>query len=135
MAITLVSYSYLEPGGTPPKMLERAISSDIRDYLEAHVDALMGLWQARWGALDPGVLRQYREVFRGTLALEALIREDHAAGRPLLAAYAVSKSRGGLPGRGFFELLSELGRADGPDEAANHHQEFQAAKSYWGGQS
>lgn len=50
-----------------------------------------------------------------TLALEELIRNDHAAGRPLLAAVAVSRGPEGIPGRGFFQLLQELGRYDGPD--------------------
>ena len=69
-------------------------------------------------------------IHKVTLALEALIREDHAAGRPLLAAFAVSRSRGGLPGRGFFELLHELGRADGPDDAADYQRELAAAKGF-----
>jgi len=48
-------------------------------------------------------------------ALEELIRSDHAAGRPLLAAVAISAKRDGMPGPGFFQLLSELGRYFGPD--------------------
>ncbi len=55
MAITLVSYSYLEPGGTPPKMLERTISSDIREYLEAHVDDLLA--RIGHGSIAPAVFR------------------------------------------------------------------------------
>lgn len=55
MAIPLVSYSYLEPGGTPPKMLERTISSDIRDYLEAHVDDLLD--RIGHGSIAPAVFR------------------------------------------------------------------------------
>jgi len=55
MAITLVSYSYLEPGGTPPKMLERDISSDIREYLEAHVDDLLA--RIGHGSIAPAVFR------------------------------------------------------------------------------
>lgn len=72
-------------------------------------------------------------IHKVTLALEALIREDHAAGRPLLAAFAISRSRGGLPGRGFFELLAELGRASGMDDDTAYRKELDAAKSFWTG--
>src|SRR3546814_4650357 len=56
-------------------------------------------------------------IHRLTLLLEAMARADHAAGRPLLAALAVSRTQtgpdgGGIPGRGFFQLLTELGRSD-----------------------
>jgi hypothetical protein len=71
-----------------------------------------------------------------TLLLEDLVREDHAAGRPLLAAVAVSRAQAGVPGAGFFQLLSELGRYGGPDRgaeaAAVHADELQAAWAYWG---
>ncbi len=75
-------------------------------------------------------------IHNTTLALEDLIREDHAAGRPLLAALAVSRGNPGLPGHGFFYLLAELGRYDGPErgpEAAQaFDRELQAAINYWG---
>ncbi len=71
-----------------------------------------------------------------TLALETLIRDDHAAGRPLLAALATSRANGGIPGRGFFQLLTELGRYAGPDQgpeaAACHGRELAVAFDYWG---
>ena len=72
-------------------------------------------------------------IHKVTLALEALIREDHAAGRPLLAAFAVSKSGGGLPGRGFFELLGALGRTEDTDDATVYDRELAAARSFWPG--
>ncbi len=66
-----------------------------------------------------------------TLALEELVRADHAAGRPLLAAVAVSRPPGGIPGPGFFPLLAALGRYRGPDRgpqaAAAHAAELEAA--------
>ena len=80
-------------------------------------------------------------IHRLTILLETLVREDHAAGRPLLAALAVSRAqRGadgrGIPGRGFFQLLSELGRYDGPDQgpeaAAHHAEELRTALDHWG---
>ena len=73
-----------------------------------------------------------------TLRLEDLIRTDHAAGRPLLAAVAVSRGQNGIPGPGFFQLLRELGRYQGPDRgaeaAACHADELRAAWDHWGGQ-
>lgn len=71
-----------------------------------------------------------------TLVLEDLAREDHAAGRPLLAACAVGRASGGIPGPGFFHVLAELGRYHGPDRgpeaAAAHAAELQAAFDHWG---
>lgn len=55
-------------------------------------------------------------IHRTVLALEDLAAADHEAGRPLRAALAVSKTRGGLPAPGFFEMLRQLGRYAGPDE-------------------
>ena len=70
-----------------------------------------------------------------TLALEDLIREDHRAGRPLLAALAVSRAGPGLPGRGYFLLLNELGRyhgpGSGPEAAAEHRGELARLYRYW----
>ena len=75
-------------------------------------------------------------IHRLTLLLEAMAREDHAADRPLLAALAVSRTSG-IPGRGFFQLLGELGRYAGPDQgpeaAAHHARELAAARAYWSG--
>ena len=75
-------------------------------------------------------------IHRLTLLLEAMVREDHAAGRPPLAALAVSRVTG-TPGRGFFQLLTELGRYAGPDQGpeatAHHARELAAALEYWGG--
>ena len=80
------------------------------------------------------VERPYR-IHRVTQALEILIREDHAAARPLLSALAISRVRGGLPGQGFFDLLRELGRYSGPDHgpAAEicHSTELSQALTYW----
>lgn len=68
-------------------------------------------------------------IHKLTLALEDLAREDQAAGRPLIAALAVSRGGSGLPGRGFFELLAELGRyagpPQGPEAAAWHAAELE----------
>ncbi len=78
-------------------------------------------------------------IHRLTLMLEELVREDHAAGRPLLAACAVSRAQNGIPGPGHFQLLRELGRYRGADRgapaAACHAAELSAAWDYWGGRS
>jgi len=83
--------------------------------------------------------RPPHSIHRLTEDLEATIRQDHAAGRPLLAALAVSRGtagRPGIPGRGFFMLLQELGRyhgaLEGPDAAACHARELASALAYWG---
>jgi hypothetical protein len=76
-------------------------------------------------------------IHRLTVLLEELIREDHAAGRPLLAACAVSRAQDGIPGPGYFHLLGALGRYRGADRgaeaAACHDAELRAAWDYWGG--
>ena len=69
-------------------------------------------------------------IHKLTLALEGLVRADHEAGRPLRAALAISRGPDKIPGRGFFQLLNELGRYAGPDrgpEAARHHAALIAA--------
>lgn len=48
-------------------------------------------------------------------ALEALMAEDAAAGRPFRAAWACGRGRGGLPAPGFFAAAARLGRYGGPD--------------------
>ena len=66
-----------------------------------------------------------RNIQRVALALEALMREDVAAGRPMIAALVVSR-RGDLPRQGFFELAMALGRfpADPAGHAAAYRQEL-----------
>src|SRR4051794_16417437 len=55
-------------------------------------------------------------IHRVTEALERLMDEDAAAGRPLLAAFAVSKARSGVPARGFFLKAQTLGLFSGNPE-------------------
>lgn len=57
-------------------------------------------------------------------ALEELMETDAAAGKPLLAAVAISKARDGRPAPGFFQKATELGLYFGPDhgaQAATYH--------------
>jgi hypothetical protein len=63
-------------------------------------------------------------IHRTADALEAIMTEDAAAGRPLLSAVVVSKARDGLPAPGFFQKATELGLYFGPDrgpQAATFH--------------
>ncbi|MDF2096878.1 hypothetical protein [Aquibaculum arenosum] len=66
--------------------------------------------------------------------LEASVRADHAVGRPLLASVVVSRSSA-LPQRGFFDLLQELGRYEGPTTGpqaeAAHAAELTAVYDWW----
>jgi len=114
----------------PPRPVAGAGGAEqaLADRLRAHLAALppdrptvtygalaraMGLWA-------PGSIR------RITRALETTMRADAAAGRPFIAARAVSRAGGGLPGRGFFDLAAALARG-GPqtgDDAALHASEL-----------
>jgi hypothetical protein len=69
-------------------------------------------------------------------ALEALMAEDVAAGRPMVAALCVSKLRPGIPAPGFFLAARELGvfsgPPTGPEAQAFHAAESKRALSYFG---
>lgn len=49
-------------------------------------------------------------IARVTQALEQLMEEDVAAGRPMIAALVISRRGEGLPASGFFEKAVSLGR-------------------------
>jgi len=76
-------------------------------------------------------------IHRVTEALERLMEEDAAADRPFIAALAISKARGGLPGSGFFDCARRLGRftgdPDGQDVRTFHAAELNAVFACWGG--
>jgi len=76
-------------------------------------------------------------IHRVTEALERLMEEDAAADRPFIAALAISKARGGLPGPGFFDCARRLGRfagdPDGQDGRTFHTAELNAVFARWGG--
>lgn len=69
------------------------------------------------GLLPPGTIR------RVTAALEFLMREDVAAGRPMIAALVISRAND-MPRRGFFDLAVALGRF--PDDPERHRVAWQA---------
>lgn len=74
-------------------------------------------------------------IHRVTQALESLMAEDVAAGRPLLAALCVSRLQQSLPGRGFFAMAEALaiftGDPDGPEAHAFHAQEFRRTLTFY----
>jgi hypothetical protein len=78
-----------------------------------------------------------QSIHRVTEALERLMEEDAAAGRPFIAALAISKARGGLPGPGFFDCARRLGRFAGDpygqDARTFHAAELNAVFACWGG--
>ncbi|MBV6418570.1 MAG: hypothetical protein CMLOHMNK_03478 [Steroidobacteraceae bacterium] len=75
-------------------------------------------------------------IHRLTRALEALMRDDVAAHRPLLAALCVSRQGHGLPARGFFEVARALGAftgdAEGPEAREFHARESRRAMDFHG---
>jgi hypothetical protein len=78
-------------------------------------------------------------IHQVTEALERLMEEDAAAGRPFIAALAISKARGGLPAPGFFDCARRLGRfagdPDGQDARTFHAAELHAVLARWGDNS
>ena len=76
----------------------------------------------RLGLVPPGM------IGRIGAALEVLMAQDAAQGRPLLAALCVSRTGSGLPGRGFFDKAAGLGLFSGdpagPEARAFHAREL-----------
>ena len=114
----------------PPRIMhgvsekERELAAKIRVHLKnLPPDALPVTYGALARALGlwaPGSIRKV------TRALEVTMREDARAGRPFIAACAVSRGRDGLPGEGFFTLARALSRGpqSGESEAAFHAREI-----------
>ncbi|MFC0341386.1 hypothetical protein [Paracoccus niistensis] len=69
------------------------------------------------GLASPGSIQ------RIAAALEQTMREDVAAGRPMIAALVVSRTER-QPRRGFFDLAVELGRF--PADAERHYAAWQS---------
>ncbi len=123
MAISLVSYAYVEPGGQPPQMRERATSSEIRLYLEAHVGALTA--KATAGSLSPAVFRtedartRIGRLATGTKA-QFLASSQQVADR----LYAQMDQRAK---RGFFVTLRRIGPTVGAALKLDVHDAAAAA--------
>ena len=99
--------------------------------------------QARMGC--PATYRELAEglaltppntIRRVAEALEELVDEDAAAGRPLLAALAISKTRPGMPAPGFFRKVGTLGlftgEPNGREAIAFHARELRRALLFYG---
>ena len=87
-------------------------------------------------AADRLGLEPQQTIHRVGEALETLMEDDVAAGRPMLAALCVSKTRSGIPGRGFF-LKAQVfgvfsGDPTGPEARAFHVDELQRVLSFYG---
>lgn len=75
--------------------------------LEARLAALAAADETQsYGALARDLGLRMGEL---TAALEQLMEQDHAAGRPLRAALCEGRLLNGLPARGFFDKAAELG--------------------------
>ena len=113
----------------PPETLARRLRAQLRAVATRRLP--ITYQQAAKGLLlaPPGT------IHRVTKALEQLMAEDAAAGRPFIAAVVISKGRGGLPAPGFFECATRLGRfaadATEPDAWVFHAAEFNAAIAFW----
>ncbi|NBB92147.1 MAG: hypothetical protein GVY32_03140 [Gammaproteobacteria bacterium] len=105
----------------PPRVIEAAAGKEqtlpnrVRTHLEAlppdEIPITYGALARALGLWMPG------SVGKVTAALETTMREDAAAGRPFIAARAVSRGQSGLPGKGFFDMARALAR--GPQEGGN----------------
>ena len=69
------------------------------------------------GLQPPGTIQ------RVAAALELTMREDVAAGRPMVAALVISRA-GDMPRRGFFDLAVALGRF--PEDPRQHRAAWKA---------
>ena len=111
----------------------QAIASRLRKHLqmiaERGVPATYQELAKTLGLTPPHTIHQVTE------ALEYLMAEDAATGRPFIAAIVISKARGGLPAPGFFDCARRLGRfagdEAGPEAWAFHAREFNAAVTFW----
>tara|TARA_R110002049_G_scaffold295840_1_gene483519 strand:+ start:16982 stop:17281 length:300 start_codon:yes stop_codon:yes gene_type:complete len=96
------------------------------------VNALPITYQALAKALE---LSPPNTIHQLTVALEFMIEEDVAAGRPLIAALVISKARSGLPAPGFFACAKRVGRFGGDpfgsEAAAFFAIEFDEALKFW----
>ncbi|NYS59627.1 hypothetical protein [Vreelandella salicampi] len=93
-------------------MTQRDTNSDIATQVRALLvespdDALPMTYQQVAQALG---LAPPRTIQRVAQALEQLMAEDVAAGRPMIAALVVSRRGDDLPATGFFERAVALGR-------------------------
>ena len=110
----------------------------LADRLRAHLQelAILRLTITYREAAKGLRLSPPNTILQVTDALEQIMTEDAAAGRPFIAAMVISKMRGGLPAPGFFDCAARLGRfvddATLPDVWAFHAAEINAVFAIWG---
>jgi hypothetical protein len=84
----------------------------------------------RLGLEPPQTIRRIAE------ALEVLMQEDVAAGRPILSVLCLSKTGTGIPQPGFFRAAQTLGvfsgDTTGPEAIAFHASELRRVLSHYG---
>jgi hypothetical protein len=111
----------------------RALARRLRVHLQAR--AALRLSTTYRDAAQAMLLSPPHTIHQVTEALEQLMAEDAAAGRPFIAAMVVSKWRNGLPAPGFFECAAWLGRftgdATGPEARAFHASQLDASVALW----
>ena len=102
-------------------MTDPALAKRIREILAGrNAGDPFIIYQALASALGlqpPGTIQ------RVAAALEQTMREDVAAGRPMIAALVISRA-GDMPRLGFFDLAMALGRF--PEDPAQHRAAWQA---------
>jgi hypothetical protein len=99
---------------TEPNPALDALAAAARAVLADLGDATL-TYQALARALG---LQPPHTIHRVIQALESTMREDAVASRPFIAARVISRTRGGLPAPGFFDLATRLGRHDGSESGA-----------------
>jgi hypothetical protein len=78
-----------------PEMLKERLREALMEYARTGTPTTYRELASRLDLEPPNT------IHRLTMALEALMAEDVAAGRPMLAAVCISKMHTGLPSRGF----------------------------------
>jgi len=105
---------------------EPTLADRIRKHLESLPSyAPTASYGAIARALGLGMPGSVRKV---THALEDTMREDASKSQPFIAARAISRATGGLPGKGFFDLARDLGRGLEPDETDRAFHERESSR-------
>lgn len=120
-------------GSTGNTNTARDLAQRVREHLcKRPKDALPVTYQVLAKTLS---LAPPNTIHQLTMALECLIEEDANATRPLIAAFVVSKAKGGMPAPGFFDCARKVGYMEGnasvTDERALYAAEFKRAVEFW----
>jgi hypothetical protein len=111
-------------------MLKERLRQALIDQAQTGSPTTYGELAKRLGLEPPNTIRRIIE------ALEGLMEDDVAAGRPILAAICVSKRGTGIPQPGFFLVAQALGvffgDPTGPEAFAFHARELQRVLSLYG---